>query len=369
MLQVNLNYKVKATVVSPLSIGQGGEKDWVEGIDYIRKDNMMYHLDLQRMTDAGIPINILSALFASGDIRGIRNLISGKLDDIYDLCMEMPVGSANPIKTFYFNPITWKYILFGSSLKGAIRSSLFHSLTYGENRDSLKEKKGLDDFVFGQMKDGTDFMRFIRIRDFSFDETELVNTKIYNLFSDGFGWKGGWKHGTNNTSSTFNDKGFNTVYECLMPGSVSKGAILFSPVLYEAVIAPMELKDKKDAMMSESPIYHLFEAINETSLNYIIKEIAFFKEYNQGEHSDIIVSALEKYYAIAKTAYDTGNKSCLIKMSAGSGFHSITGDWQYDDYTDTGYLKNGKKRYKSRKIACYDGKFSPMGFLKLEVID
>lgn len=42
-------------------------------------------------------------------------------------------------------------------------------------------------------------------------------------------------------------------------------------------------------------------------------------------------------------------------MSAGSGFHSITGDWQFSDYTNTEIWKDGrnagKMKYKSRKIA------------------
>ena len=44
------------------------------------------------------------------------------------------------------------------------------------------------------MKDGTDFMRFIRIADIEMPSTELVNSKIFNLWKDRDGWNGGWKH-------------------------------------------------------------------------------------------------------------------------------------------------------------------------------
>jgi hypothetical protein len=64
-------------------------------------------------------------------------------------------------------------------------------------------------------------------------------------------------------------------------------------------------------------------------------------------------------------------QSCILKMAAGSGFHSITGDWQFDDYSidgvDTsrkisrGTLKNVKSA-KSRKIAILnDNEFTLMG--------
>ena len=61
--------------------------------------------------------------------------------------------------------------------------------------------------------------------------------------------------------------------------------------------------------------------------------------------------------------------SCLMKMSAGVGFHSITGDWQYDDYDKTKLWTDGrhagKKKYKSRKIAEYNHRLQLMGFVRL----
>lgn len=369
MKTINQKYEVKATVVSPLSIGQAGEKDWVEGIDYIRDEGILYHLNLEMMANAGIPMQELSALYASGRIDDLRRFLTGKLEDIYDFSMEMPVGSANPVKTFYFNPVTETYVLFGSSLKGAIRSAVFHELTRKESTDDLlSKKKSLDRFVFGEMKDGTNFMRFIRIGDFDFDETGLVNTKIYNLQKRDGEWLGGWKHQAQYTNDKFNDSGFNTVYECLMPGAQADGFFMVSPLLYNLVSAPMSFKREKDALLKGLPICQLFTIINEATLDYLKKEITFFKEFPQAEYSDRILSSLNKYREMADSFTKSQGKECLIKMSAGSGFHSITGDWQYNDFTETDFNpKNGKKNYKSRKIACYKGTFTPMGFLRLSI--
>ena len=372
MEPINHKYEVNATVVSPLSVGQAGEKDWVEGIDYIWSDNTLHHLNLDMMAEAGIPMHELSALYAAGKTDEIRAFLIKKLDDIYDFSLAMPVQSANPVKSFYFNPITGKYVLFGSSLKGAVRSAIFHYLTQTVPASELRQMgHSLDKHVFGDMTKGTDFMRFIRIGDFDFDETGLVNTKIYNLRQDdtGQGWQGGWKHQARLTDGRFNPTGFNTVYECLMPDAQSKGSIMISQILYEKVSPnQMSFKREKDAIMTDSPIQQLFKIINDATLDYLTKEILFFETYSQADYSDRIIDSLRRYHEMASSFTESNGKECLIKMSAGSGFHSITGNWQFNDYTDTGYdTRFGKKRYKSRKIACYNGHFTPMGFLKLGI--
>ena len=64
---VNLKYNVTAEVLTPLSVGQGSEKDWVEGIDYVVKNGMMYHLDLSKMYAAGIDMERVANLFQKQD--------------------------------------------------------------------------------------------------------------------------------------------------------------------------------------------------------------------------------------------------------------------------------------------------------------
>ena len=64
-------------------------------------------------------------------------------------------------------------------------------------------------------------------------------------------------------------------------------------------------------------------------------------------------------------------------MAAGSGFHIITGDWKFDDYSITdiksnrgrnrGFYKNTPSS-KSRKIALWNNKFQLMGFIKLCIV-
>ena len=95
------------------------------------------------------------------------------------------------------------------------------------------------------------------------------------------------------------------------------------------------------------------------------KEREFFATY-QAEHSEYIEECIDDLLQMIPA----DNSYCLLKMSAGSGFHSITGDWKYNDYDRTGiWQKTGKKKYKSRKIVIDGKKFSLMGFVKLRDVD
>lgn len=376
MKYVNHKYKVKATIVSPLSIGQGAENDWVEGIDYITRDDILYHLDTKLLSDMGIDLDTLADLFSKGNVQAIDELIGDDLESVSDFDLELPVPTLSPIKSFYFNPLIGKYSLLGSSLKGAIRSALFHFFTKNDSAYELRGRQYLNESVFGRMKNGTDFMRFIRVGDFDFDNTFLVNTKIYNLQKQGNQWIGGWKHATKKTDTDFRETEFNTVYECLIPGEQSEAFIMISPLLFGQIRDRQDYSREKSAIMRDteglSPLSSLFRIINSATLDYLDKEISFFNSFPQGANSELILDSFSQYKKIVSSFPETNPSECLLKMSVGTGFHSITGDWQFDDYSRTGeytYGKNrGKMRYKSRKIACYKNHYTPMGFLKLSLV-
>lgn len=96
------------------------------------------------------------------------------------------------------------------------------------------------------------------------------------------------------------------------------------------------------------------------------KERAFFLKYD-AERSDEVISNIDSLLSMIPT----DGSNCLLKMSAGVGFHSITGDWRFDDY-DTDLWKEGKnvgkKMYKSRKIAEYNHRLQLMGFVRLHAL-
>lgn len=357
---INKKYNLEIEVLTPLSIGAGAEKDWVRGIDFVvDKKGKLYKLNIKKMVEFGIKPEDMSCYFASKDENGLISKLGSNLSRVSDLIVNLPAQSDNDIKSFVKNQLTGNPVLTGSSIKGAIRSILFQYL--GGHTGNGRE-------VFGSSTDGDEFMRFVKLSDAEFENTSLINTKIFNLQNQG-GWRGGWKHGSNNTDSDFRSTGFNTIYECLMPGQYGYSSVKLSANLYDnfaSKFGPHKKSEKK------SPILHngistLFSIINKHTKDYLIKERDFFLRFETDRTDDIIDSIDGLLDMIPQD-----NSYCVLKMSAGSGFHSITGDWQFDDYTevplDRKRVREGKVNPKSRKIAIWDGNFSLMGFVKLRAL-
>lgn len=377
---INDRYNVEFEVLTPLAICSGAEKDWANGIDFVVERDKLYKLDLQKLVSVGVDVSKLAAYFENRDVKGVKSLIGDRLDDVSDFSMSLPTGISetgleNPIKSFVKNQLSDKPIVPGSSIKGAIRSVIFEFLTREDRRRGGRPRM---DSTFGTPVDGTDFMRFVKFSDIEFVETKLVNTKIFNLRGDDQrNWQGGWKHGRNNTTEQFSNTGFNTVYEVLPPSSCGLGAVMLSEKMFSLVSDGTVYSEEKKRILEQDgnvPV-SLFKIINTHTLSYLKKELAFFEEY-RAARSEGIVDCIRKLMDELNSIQDSGNKSCIFKMSAGSGFHSITGDWQFDDYSINGVdvrrrrgLLNGKDSSKSRKIAVVGDKLFLMGFVKMSVAD
>lgn len=354
-------YPIELEVITPLSVGAGNDNEWVKGLDFIQKDGKVYVIDMQKVAAAGVDMEALTALFMKSDESGISQLLGGKIGELSRYIFNLPVKTDNNIKAFLRTQFYDKPLVAGSSIKGSIRSALFNYLRTDEEKNEE---------VFGSMKDGTDFMRFIRIGDVEMPSTVLVNTKLFNLRKEGEEWLGGWKQLMNKTTGAYNPVGFNTFYECVAPGekgfgNISLAANAFS-LLEKFGNGRSPYAGKKRALLNE-PINCLFQVINDVTKTYLQKERAFFQKYD-AERSDEVLSCIESLLSMIPT----DGSFCLMKMSAGVGFHSITGDWKFDDYDKTGFytdFKNaGKKRYKSRKIAEYNHHLQLMGFVRLHAL-
>lgn len=373
----NQTFNIKLTVITPTFIGAGGDKDWKSGVDYIQMDGKVCVLDIEKMVkNHVIDEEKLAALFVKGGKEAaatLSSLIKSKPATLECSLRYKPFDSpidketkkdirSYEIKSFIRSQFHNVPLIPGSSLKGAIRSVLFKY---------LREKETKDVEVFGNFKNGCDFMRFIQVGDTEINipnhlgnNTVILNTKIFNLQGNGKSWSGGWKHAFSQTDKFFKPIGFNTLYECVAPGTsgslviaLKKNAIDLLPI---ASKAPVLYKEAKKDILSD--ITNLFEIINEHTKAYLRKELDFFQKYSAGRTDEINKNIEDLLQRIPED-----NNSCLLKMSAGSGFHSITGDWKYEDYDDTGFDYKGKKRYKSRKIVEYNGRLSLMGFIELRV--
>lgn len=355
-------YPIELEVITPLSVGAGNDNDWVKGLDFVQKNGKVYVIDIQKVAATGVDVEALTQLFLKNDNDGISQLLGNKIGELSRYVFDLPAKTDNNIKTFLRTQMFDKPLVAGSSIKGSVRSALFNHLRTNEEKNEE---------VFGTMKDGTDFMRFVRISDVEMSTTILVNTKIFNLRGHGYDWKGGWKHrgtdreGNSHTDGHYNPVGFNTLYECVAPGMKGLGNISLAANAFSLLEkngksrTPYAIKKRK---LLNEPISILFQTINDVTREYLKKERDFFERYST-ERSDEVLDNIDALLAMIPT----NGSCCLLKMSAGVGFHSITGNWRFEDYDNTG-LKDGKKKYKSRKIAEYNHRLQLMGFVRLRAL-
>ena len=368
---MNKRCSIKIEVVTPLSVGAGSSNDWIRGADYMIKGNKVYVIDLEKMVAQKICIDKLSELLAKADEKGVDELIGDKMEQVSKFIFDLPAMSSNPIKTFLRSQLHNKPLIAGSSLKGAIRSVLFSSFRT-EERDCGA--------VLGSIKDNTDFMRFIQIGDAEMETTSLVNSRLFNLWKerDKDIWHSGWKHGNNNTSKDYEPMGFNTLYECVLPGMKGIGNIKFAKDAFSNIVSDFKIGKKIKYTATKTELLtlgteKLFSIINDATWDYLQKEKEFFSKYPEAERTNEIMECIDDL--LDQIPPKSDSSYCVLKMSAGSGFHSITGDWQYDDYLKTGlrtkYVNNKPVKipnYKSRKIVEYNGRLQLMGFVKLSAL-
>lgn len=363
-MEVNKRFNIGIEIITPVSIGVGAENDWVKGVDFVQKDGKVYILDMKRIVELGYNPNTFCDFFLNGDSDGVIKILGNDLEKVAIMTFNQNVPSDNPIKTMLKNDVYGMPLIAGSSLKGAIRSCLFAHLR------TTEEGKDAEEMVFGSLRNGEEFGRFIKVTDVDFNETELVNSKIFNLQKIGDEWTGGWKHETNKTNSNYSSVGFNTLYESIVIGAKGVGSIMLANKMFHLFEKQsrnaMPYKEKKSKVI-DGDLSYLFSIINKNTLSYLKKELNFFNTYS-ADKSEQIVENIEHLIELIPA----DNSYALMKMSAGTGFHSITGDWQYEDYTNTGVWEGerngGKKKYKSRKIAEHNGKLTLMGFVKLSAI-
>ena len=379
MEQLNNKYYLNIEVLTPLNIGVGAENDWVENVDFVINGKILYKFNLRAlMSDFGKVITDKVGTKGMLSAIGVNNLTNPKYAKAFKLPLDIDGKvvvqsnnpNNNPIKAFIKNNLTGNPIIAGSSLKGAIRSVLF---------DYFQVKRQGEDAVFGSAKNGDDFMRFVKVTDAEFEKTALVNTKIFNLSSDNrHDWEGGWKHKGGRfgmTDTSFKSTGFNTIYECIGPQQSGFATIMLSPSAYNNYgNYRQHIADNIKKPVITKDISFLFDIINKHTKNYLQKEKKFFQTYNEAEYADEIEESIDDLIKIIPS----DGKSCILKMSAGSGFHSITGDWQFSDYSINGLdtsrtvsrgLLNKRKSAKSRKLADTDDGLKLMGFVKLALID
>ncbi len=366
----NLVYNLRISVISPVHIGAGMEKCWTKNIDYFydTKNREVNVIDLNDLLSGK------SSDYASKIANAIakQNLFSSnlfKLDSInakhkYTIFPE----PADIIRTHIRSGIG-NLIIPGSSLKGAIRSALLGWL-YSNDPEIKLISKNVEVELFGSVDDSV--MRFIQISDSEFPDncSKLYHSKIYSLSSN---LKGTWKNARKGSESKFSPVGFVQTYECINEESVSASRIVIAKKTLELLTKKPKYTNKI-VDLSENPLIKIFKTINSFTKTYLGKEIDYFK-HHEGELSNNLIDELEY---IQEKVTECKPNECILHLGSASGFHGITGDWQFTTHIINGIepkinrgLIFSKPAAKTRRFFFEMDDEEPIfrapGYIKLEV--
>jgi len=380
MESINQNYNLKIEILSPVHVGGGSEKNWVQGIDYIIDEGLLYVIDTEKLYNKLIDIqlqnnktalDVYTNALSKNNISEIEKLLRANqidFDDISDTSYHFDNKDENKtpsseIKSLIRNGLGKPYIP-GSSIKGAIKSILFNYL-FRKVRPKVIDKY-YDNELFGNIN--ANIMRYLRITDAEFTntDTDLCNVRLFNLYKSGL-WRSKYKDG------------FTVWHECFAFDTTSETRCTISDGLIQLIRqkSPDKLPANYKLVIAENnPIQFIFKLINNYTNSYIQKEIDFFKKFNQAPRTDEIISILEEFKDLTVDNTD----SCILRMACGSGFYGISGDWRIADHLttiDTPDEKNwvysqtlrqkAPAHYKSRKIITNFDEYMPMGFIRLEL--
>ncbi|MEL7120912.1 MAG: type III-A CRISPR-associated RAMP protein Csm5 [Bacteroidota bacterium] len=370
-MKLNTNYKIELEILSPLHIGTDQQNDWTLGIDYVVDRQKLYILNknlVWRSLDQISQDRYINFL-EKKNLRQLAKFIKEQLDleKISDhILPQEDTLSTNDIKALIRDGNGHPYVP-GSSIKGAMASAILNQLH--EKYKSGKISKNIEQDLLGSFS--KNIMRFIRPYDASFNiqDTEVNIIELLNLYDEGIEWV-----------SDFKDNFF-IAQQNIIPKKQSTFRLSIADGLGKVINRQENIQDKRylpkyyKQVIKEDPITHLFETINAYTLSHIRKEKQFFEEYPNDEATDSIMAKLNEYEALTQE----DNLSCVLRMAGGSGFHSITGDWRFDDHTSTITVpdrqnmvynfKNKQRepaRYKSRKVVA--SFMELMGFVKLRVV-
>jgi CRISPR/Cas system CSM-associated protein Csm5 (group 7 of RAMP superfamily) len=413
---------IKAETLTPVHIGTG--REFMGNFEYL------YFSDTQEI--AIIDEKKIYQLIGDEGIEKWVNIIEGEKDLLEYLqarkltinpgttgkVMMQVIGRKSPQKTEergkvrypnireYIRSGNGDPILPGSSIKGSIRTAYFTDKVYQnkgraariteskiEEIDRDKRKKKFADSRLQKSLIGADpnhdIFRLLRVGDFHFTKTVCVLSESVNLRGNG---NYTMLDGTNYS------KNASQFVEALPANSVSFGQISFPESLKKEIQQKVELANQKlkrlltqnleeerrqsintnikkqSLLLSHLPGFDLttlFSVINQHTQRLLEYEIEYWSDKQLPEEASGFISQLQKLLEKSKSC---DANSCVLRVGFGSGFKSMTGDWQedilgnksYQQLVDNIRLKkySGMDFPKSRRMAMAE----PMGFLKLTVL-
>lgn len=402
-------FQLRMRTLSPVHVGAGKEKWLARNLDYFVEDRQIVVVDTDKFmlllmhleADAGVSAyDKFCTIHAGNNQQDIDETMTGFLEEI-DITLpeitkqklEYTSEPASVIHTLVRDGLG-RPILPGSSVKGAIRSAVFHALhnpklknKYEWNTEAKKlgqpEKEVFGDFLKEQL------MRFIRPCDVKVLKTEVQNVDLFYV-------------STKTNRSRIDEVFKNSLSLEVIPAGVDLDfKLVFASDEWLAEIkkhedltnAALEKKhhQRKDQggyrpnkflhnrwgeiLPKGSAVQKLFEIINKTTRIHLEREINFYEKFPLNPFTRQIIADLEAW----KKKTEDSTSSCILRLGAGSGFHSMTGEWRFDDHSSTidspdhlnqvPFRSGGKNDapYKTRKWALQGGVYQTLGFVEISL--
>ena len=402
--KTNLGYNLKLDIITPLYIGGTKENTWEHGFDYFYEDKNVlvvnrrefFQLLVERKPNPEFDhfetsdslmdqyLAIQSSLKSDKLLHFIRDSLSQESHT-----KPLPLQKLNPSYYFSYFP-GWKISPFvrnglgspyipGSSLKGAIRSALFHSLKGSKKYEDEDEnnKDRIEELVLGRFS--SSHTRYLQISDVMLASPNLTICEMNVWYL---------KPIRANEFRSFYKKKFKTeskfkvILESLtsIDSSSNLRINVLQPFLelLEEKVTDSEVKEKIEGLRlnrlrptfhRNDPLSRLFCHINRCTYNHLNRELQFFSANAQNPENQALIQLIQDELLPETKMKD----SCLLRIGQGAGFHSTTGDWRFEDHLSTllnpDHLninrKKGPTKYKTRKIIQTPEGPRLMGFIRL----
>jgi hypothetical protein len=318
------SHTIYLQTISPVHIGDSGDKHLVKNLDYVFDQGKLYVPTMAQLEQAfGDP---LADIIINGKLR--QRILDNKNRFASMALSQEPGGEIRKHVTR-----GWDQALYvpGSSIKGSIITALCHA--FG-----------------GQQKIGQfagSLGSFIRVSDTGSFETQpqLANTKTFyiNLNNNN---RAGWREGRGRSIDTLNPNTQVVTYECLPAGAQSQFSVQFPESKLEYNGNSEGLKAFKEK--GNETITTLLTAVHTFNVEHLTREIAFFNHFDHNDTRELAIwleQLLEKAQQGGKYLFRLGN---------GCGMHHLTAELTHSDHTDLHgihrKMQNGRTFGKTRKL-------------------
>lgn len=255
---------------------------------------------------------------------------------------------------------TGKPLIPGSSLKGAIRTSLFAESIL-DNSNIIKDLRNLQDFrrnwndktinnlVFGN-DPNHDIFRLLIVGDALFKKTEAFESNVINKYGDN------WRIKPELTQ----------IVETIPAGLNVTFRMQFNELLFKRAGNNYFNRNAIKLKFNE-----LLPNINSHTRRLVEDEIKYWDD--KAGNPSALGDYIDEMNNVLEAIDNCSNAECVLRLGWGSGFRSMTGDW-HGEMTDNDYydlVKSIRPRHPETLVFPKTTRFVkggvPLGFVKLSI--